>query len=148
MQKKYTETIDSKLKTAWQIVSRMYNTEASKHNASIAVAHFLLNVDSKDGSYASDIAPRLGTESTSLSRIISYLEDEKLIVRKADKDDRRKIKIVLTAKGRQKKELAKTYVREFNTQVEKKLGRKRIDDFFRTIDEIIEIAGKNKLNKK
>ncbi len=142
MEKKYTETIDSKLKTAWQIVSRMYNSEAAQHNATIAVAHFLLNVDSREGSYASDIAPRLGTESTSLSRIINYLEDNKLIVRKADKTDKRKIKILLTPKGKQKKELAKTYVRDFNGFVLKNIGKKRLDEFYRTIDDIIELAEK------
>lgn len=140
MTKKHTETIDSKLKSAWQIISRMYNLEASQHNATIAIGHFLLNVDSNEGSYASDIAPALGTESTSLSRIINSLEKEKLIIRKANKDDRRKIKIVLTAKGKQKKELAKTYVRDFNQRVEEKIGKARIDDFFKTINDIVELA--------
>lgn len=140
MAKQITETVDSKLKTAWQIVSRMYNAEASKYNASIATAHFLLNIDSKEGSYASDIAPRLGTESTSLSRIINSLEKQKLILRKADKSDGRKIKIILTAKGKEKKELAKQVVREFNREVEQKIGKKRMEDFFRTIEDIIELA--------
>ena len=140
MAKKHTETIDSKLKTAWQIVSRMYNTEASQHNATIAIGHFLLNIDSAEGSYATDIAPRLGTESTSLSRIIDSLEKEKLIVRKPDKEDRRKMKIVLTAKGKKKKELAKTYVRDFNQRVEERIGKQRIEEFFRTINEIVELA--------
>lgn len=145
MSKKHTETIDSKLKSAWQIVSRMYNAEAAQHNATIATAHFLLNVDSTEGSYASDIAPQLGTESTSLSRIVSSLEKEKLIVRKPDKDDRRKIKIVLTTKGKQKKELAKSYVREFNQLVHDKLGKKRVEDFLKTVNDIIELAeAKNK----
>lgn len=149
MGKKYTETIDSKLKTAWQIVSRMYNMEASKYNATISTAHFLLNVDSHEGSYASDIAPQLGTESTSLSRIINSLEKEKLITRKSDKEDKRKIKILLTAKGKQKKELAKTYVRDFNQLVAQRIGKNRVEEFFRTVNEIIEVAEeKNKLQKK
>ncbi|MCD6065696.1 MAG: MarR family transcriptional regulator [Bacteroidetes bacterium] len=140
MSKKHTETIDSKLKTAWQIVSRMYNLEAARHKATIAIGHFLLNVDSIEGSYASDIAPRLGTESTSLSRIIDSLEREKLITRKVDKEDRRRIKIMLTAKGKQKKELAKTYVRDFNQRVEERIGKVRIEEFFKTVNEIIELA--------
>lgn len=140
MSKKHTETIDSKLKSAWQIVSRMYNSEASQHNATIAIGHFLLNVDSQEGSYASDIAPRLGTESTSLSRIINSLENEKLIIRKPDKKDLRKTKILLTAKGKRKKELAKTYVRDFNQLVEQRLGKSRLEEFYKTINEIIELA--------
>ena len=149
MTKKHTETIDSKLKTAWQVVSRMYNTEASLHDATIAMAHFLLNVDSHEGSFASDIAPQLGMESTSLSRIILSLEEKKLIIRKSDKTDKRKILITLTKKGIEQKELAKNTVRNFNHLVEIKIGRKRIEDFFKTIDEITELAEhRNKILKQ
>jgi len=149
MTKKHTETIDSKLKSAWQSVSRMYNTEASLHDATIAMAHFLLNVDSHQGSFASDIAPQLGMESTSLSRIILSLEEKKLIIRKSDKTDKRKILITLTKKGIEQKELAKNTVRNFNHLVEIKIGKKRIEDFFRTIDEITELAEhRNKVLKQ
>jgi DNA-binding MarR family transcriptional regulator len=149
MSKKHTETIDSKLKTAWQIVSRMYNTEAVLHDATIAMAHFLLNIDSKEGSFASDIAPQLGMESTSLSRIILSLEEKKLIVRKSDKTDKRKILITLTKKGKEQKELAKNIVRNFNHIVQVKLGKQRVEEFFKTIDEISDLAEeRNKLLKK
>lgn len=140
MSKKHTETIDSKLKTAWQVVSRMYNAEAILHDGTIAMAHFLLNVDSHEGSYASDIAPQLGMESTSLSRIISSLEERKLIQRLPDKSDKRKMKIMLTARGKSQKELAKNIVRNFNHLAEVKIGREKIRDFFGTIDEIIALA--------
>ena len=73
MSKKHTETVDSKLKSAWQIISRMYNAEAAQYGGSIAIGHFLLNIDSEEGAYASDIAPKLGMESTSLSRIINCI---------------------------------------------------------------------------
>src|ERR1044072_9022356 len=131
MGKKHTETIDSKLKTAWQVVSRMYNAEAALHDLTIAMGHFLLNIDSHDGSYASDIAPALGMESTSLSRIIVSLEKKKLIQRLPDKEDKRKIKIVLTGKGKSAKELAKNVVRNFNHLVEVKVGKERVEEFFR-----------------
>ena len=101
--KKHTETIDSKLKTTWQVVSRMYNAEATLHDLTIAMGHFLLNIDSHEGSYGSDIAPLLGMESTSLSRLTLSLEKKKLIQRIPDKKDGRKIKIVLTAKGKASK---------------------------------------------
>lgn len=146
--KKHTETVDSKLKTAWQIVSRMYNAEAIMHNGTFAMAQFILNVDSNEGSYASDIAPQLGMESTSLSRIIVSLEEKKLIQRVPDKEDKRKIKIKLTAKGKNQKDLAKAVVRNFNHLVESKIGKKRVEEFFRTIDDIVELAEqRNKLIK-
>ena len=140
MGKRHTETVDSKLKTGWQTVSRMYNAEAVVYGGTIAMSHFLLNIDSHEGSFASDIAPKLGMESTSLSRIIQSLEEKKLIQRIPDKTDKRKIKIILTVKGKEQKELAKNIVRNFNLQVEQKLGKEKITEFFRTIDKITELA--------
>lgn len=149
MSKKHTETVDSKLKTAWQVVSRMYNAEAALHDATIAMAHFLLNVDSHDGSYASDIAPQLGMESTSLSRTIHSLEKKKFIRRVPDKKDGRRMKIVLTESGRGQKDLAKNTVRNFNHLLEIKIGKERIADFFKVIDEITLLAEeRNKLIKQ
>ncbi len=148
MSKKHTETVDSKLKSAWQIISRMYNAEAAQYGGSIAIGHFLLNIDSDEGAYASEIAPRLGMESTSLSRIIKALEDEKLIIRKADKEDKRKVKIILTQKGKENKELAKKVVRNFNAEIENKIGKNKIDEFLKTVNDIISLAEeKNKILK-
>ncbi len=140
MSKKHTETVDSKLKSAWQIISRMYNAEAAQYGGSIATGHFLLNIDSDEGAYASEIAPRLGMESTSLSRIIKALEEEKLIIRKADKEDRRKVKIILTPKGKENKELAKKVVRNFNIEIENKIGKNKIEEFLKTVNDIISLA--------
>lgn len=124
MRKKVTETVDSKLKTTWQIISRMYNAEATKFGGTIAIGHFLLNVDSQEGSYASDIAPKLGMETTSLSRIITTLEKDGMIIREIDKTDKRKVKLHLTEKGKKNKEMAKNSVRKFNGFIEEKLAKK------------------------
>jgi DNA-binding MarR family transcriptional regulator len=140
MAKKHTETIDSKLKKVWQIISRMYNAEAVQYGGSIAIGHFLLNIDSEEGTYASDIAPLLGMESTSLSRIIKALEKEKLIIRKSEKLDKRKVKIILTAKGKKNKDLAKNIVRNFNSELEEKIGKKKIKSFLKTVNEITQFA--------
>jgi DNA-binding MarR family transcriptional regulator len=140
MEKKHTETVDSKFKNGWQIISRMYNAEAMQHGGTISIGHFLLSIDSKEGSYASDVAPKLGMESTSLSRIIRTLEKEKLIVKKVDTVDKRKVKLLLTEKGRENKELAKNIVRKFNGLIEEKIGKERINDFFKTINEITQLA--------
>jgi len=149
MPRKHTETVDSKLKAAWQVVSRMYNAEAALHDLTIAMGHFLLNIDSHEGSYGSDIAPLLGMESTSLSRITLSLEKKKLIQRIPDKEDGRKIKIVLTPKGKSAKELAKNVVRNFNHLVEIKIGKEKVEQFFKTMDEITALAeDRNKLIKQ
>lgn len=127
----------------------MYNAEASLHDLTIAMGHFLLNIDSHEGSYGSDIAPLLGMESTSLSRITLSLEKKKLIQRFPDKTDGRKIKIMLTEKGKSAKELAKNVVRNFNHMVEIKIGKEKVEEFFKTMDEITALAEeRNKLIKQ
>jgi DNA-binding MarR family transcriptional regulator len=148
MAKKRIDTVDSKLKTAWQTVSRMYNAEAGLNEGTIAMSHFLLSIDSRDGSYPSDIAPRLGTESTSLSRIIQSLEKKKLIRRVPEKTDKRKIKIMLTARGQEKKDLAKLTIKNFNQKVEQLIGKEKIVEFFKIIDQIIELAEKRNKDLK
>lgn len=130
------------------MVSRMYNAEAVLHDLTISMGHFLLNIDSHEGSYASDIAPALGMESTSLSRLILSLEKKGLIQRIPNEDDRRRIRIVLTNKGKASKELAKNVVRNFNHAVELKLGKERVQEFYKIIDEISALADeRNKMLK-
>lgn len=146
--KKLTETVDSKLRTSWQVISRMYNAEATNYGATMAIVHFLLNIDSSEGSYASDIAPRLGMEGSSLSRIIQTLENNNLITKKSDSTDKRKVRLILTEKGKHNKELAKKSVREFNILLEEKIGKKRIEDFFKTVTEITQIAEERHKNFK
>lgn len=140
MAKKHTETVDSKIKSSWQIISRMYNSQAAQYGGSIAIGHFLLNIDSEDGAYATEVAPMLGMESTSLSRIIKTLEKEKMIIRKNDKADKRKVKIILTQKGKENKELAKNIVRNFNSELENKIGKAKLEDFMKTLTEITHFA--------
>jgi DNA-binding MarR family transcriptional regulator len=88
-------------------------------------------------------------ESTSLSRTIHSLEKKKFIKRVPDKKDGRRMKIVLTESGKGQKELAKNTVRNFNHLLEIKIGKARIVDFFKVIDEITELAEeRNKLIKQ
>jgi MarR family transcriptional regulator, organic hydroperoxide resistance regulator len=79
-------------------------------------------------------------QGTSMSRIIKALADEKVIKLIAEKKDKRKVKITLTQKGKEKKELSKTVVRNFNSVVEEKLGKKRLTEFYETIALIVEVA--------
>ncbi len=138
--KKRTETVCSTFKSTWQIISRMYNAEANKYGGSISSAYFLLNIDSNNGSYLSDISLSLGMEITSLSRMVKNLEEDKVIQRKNDKKDKRKTKILLTSKGKKHKELAKTVVKDFNKDLEEKMGEEKIATFFSIAAEIKNIT--------
>jgi len=56
-----------------------------------------------DGTPATKIAPQMGLEPRSLTRLLKSMEDKKLIIRKADKNDRRSVRIFLTKTENQEK---------------------------------------------
>jgi MarR family transcriptional regulator, organic hydroperoxide resistance regulator len=101
------ESVCFNLKNSWQIVSRMYNAIGNEHDLSASVGYVLLNIDEKNGTPATKIGPLIGLEATSLTRMLKNLEEKELIFRKPDEHDKRSVKIFLTEKGKQLKEISK-----------------------------------------
>ena len=77
----------------------------------------LLNIDIDEGTPATKIAPALGMEARSLTRMLKSLEEKGWIYREPDPKDGRSIRIFLTDLGKEKRELSRRAVREFNLQV-------------------------------
>jgi len=110
---KQQETIDYLLKVAWQNVANTYNQVASGFGITQAIGYVLINID-KDGTAVSQLAGLLGVKATSLSRMLSNMEESGLIYREAAAGDKRSVKVFLTDYGREKRQLAKGVVRSFN----------------------------------
>lgn len=108
-----SSTIDYFLKTAWQSVANSYNHAASKVGLTQASGYVLINIR-QEGTAVSQIASLLGVRSTSLSRMLSGMEAQGYIYRQASPQDKRSVKVFLTPLGLEKRELAKTIVRDFN----------------------------------
>ena len=68
----------------------MYNEEASKYGATMAIAFTLLNID-KDGTPSTALGPKMGMEATSLSRTLKNMEEKGLIIRKPNPNDGRSV---------------------------------------------------------
>lgn len=111
---KHQETIDYFLKVVWQSIANRYNQIAAGVGITQSIGYLLINIDEIDGTSVSQIAGLLGLKSTSLSRMLNNLEKQNLIYREAGLDDRRLVKVFLTALGREKRQAAKAVVREFN----------------------------------
>jgi DNA-binding MarR family transcriptional regulator len=73
------ETVDYNIKVAWHAISRMYNTQAAKHDITTSIGFVLLNIDQENGTPATKIAPLLGLETRSLTRILRSMEERGLI---------------------------------------------------------------------
>ena len=80
------ETYDYALKSTLQLVSNMYNREALKFESTMVIGFALLSIEQK-GSSVTELGPRMGMESTSLSRLINTMEERKLIKRNKNPKD-------------------------------------------------------------
>ena len=101
---KREETVDYNIKAAWHSISRMYNQQALKYDGTMSMGFALLNIHSEEGTPATKIAPLMGLEARSLTRLLKSMEEKGLIYRKADKTDKRSVRILLTKEGKQMKE--------------------------------------------
>jgi DNA-binding MarR family transcriptional regulator len=130
------ETVDYNIKACWHAIARMYNNEAARHDMTMAIGYVLLNIDAEIGTPATKIAPQVGLETRSLTRMLKTLEAEGFISRVADEKDRRGVNIFLTEKGKQKREIARQTVRHFNFLVRENVPPEKLQVFFEVINEI------------
>jgi MarR family transcriptional regulator, organic hydroperoxide resistance regulator len=137
---KREETVDFHIRSAWHAIARMYNQQAGRYDASMAMGFVLLNIDTEDGVPATKIAPQMGLEARSLTRILKTLEENGIIQRKADPNDKRSVRIFLTKEGRKKKEKARETVLMFNNVVRQEISESKLQVFFEVIRQINRLA--------
>ena len=135
---KAEKTVDFQIKSSWYAISRMYNTYSAQFDMTMAIGYVLLHID-KEGTSATKIAPALGLESRSLTRMLKTLEDKKWIRREANYVDKRVVKIFLTELGKEKRDQAKQGVLLFNKLVYDKIGEARLASFFDVIKDINQV---------
>ena len=140
MSMKREETVDYHIKSCWHTIFRMYGSKAAVHGLTTSEGFVLINIDSNEGTPSTKIAPMLGVEAGSLSRIINNLELKNLVRRVPDQADRRIVRIVLTDEGKIKKQTARRTVNDFNAEVRKKLSEEELAVFFRIMEKIGQTA--------
>ena len=137
---KREETVDYNIKIAWHSISRMYNTEGEAHDISASTGYVLLNIDAENGTPATKIAPQLGLETRSLTRILKNLEEKGWISRKADRKDKRFVKIFLTDLGKEKREIARKTVRAYNFFIREHIPLEKLAVFFEVVQHIARLT--------
>jgi DNA-binding MarR family transcriptional regulator len=111
---RHQETIDYFLKIVWQNVANRYNQLVTEFGITQSIGYLLINIDEQEGTTVSQAAALLGLKSTSLSRMLSQLEESGLIRRESNSGDKRSVKIYLTDLGKEKRLLARGVVKQFN----------------------------------
>lgn len=137
------ETVDHHIKTAWHAIARMYNQQAMRHGLTMSMGFVLLNINSEEGTPATKIAPLMGLEARSLTRLLKSMEEKGLIYREADKTDKRLVRIVLTKEGKKKRDRSKETVLRFNDTIRERIPADKLEIFFDVLQHINKMTDKN-----
>lgn len=138
------ETIDFPIRKVWSRISRIYNSEASKYGGTMAIGQILLSID-PDGTPSTKLGPKMGMESRSLVRTLQAMEDEGFIKRSADKADKRVVRIHLTAKGKQMRDVSRDTVVRFNQAVQSRFTQAQLNNFRQVMTELDRILEQEQL---
>lgn len=117
------------LRSSWFQISKLYNEMAAEHGASVSMAFVLLAIN-EEGTPVTKIAPRMGMEPNSLSRILKSMEQDGFILRKKDGADKRIAYVYLTTKGMEKREVALKAVFRLERAIVNKIDENKLEAFF------------------
>jgi len=141
-------TIDYALRATWQAVIKMYNEEAKPYDFTMAMGFTLLSIDPKKGTPSTALGPKMGMESTSLSRILKNIEERGYIQRKPNPKDGRGVLIYLTEVGLEKREATKEVVLRFNEVIQNNVSETDLKGFFNTVESINRLILDRKIYSK
>jgi MarR family transcriptional regulator, organic hydroperoxide resistance regulator len=142
------ETVDHHIRMAWHAIARMYNQQAVQYDATMSMGFVLLNINSEEGIPATKIAPLMGLEARSLTRLLKTMEEKGLVYRQGDKVDKRSVRIMLTREGKLKREKAREKVLRFNEVVRSSISNEDLQVFFEVIQHITQLIEKNDIYEK
>jgi MarR family transcriptional regulator, organic hydroperoxide resistance regulator len=137
---KADETVDYHIKSAWHAISRMYNAFAANFDMTMAIGYVLLNID-KNGTPATKIAPALGLEPRSLTRMLKSLEEKNWIRKEVDQHDKRIVNVYLTPLGKQKRDAARKGVILFNSKIHEGISSEQFQHFVAVMHQISNVIG-------
>ena len=129
-------TIDHQIKMCWHAIYRMYNQQAVQHESTTSMAFVVLNIDPTEGTPATKIAPLMGLESRSLTRMLKSMEEKGFIYRQKDPNDGRSVRIFLTETGLEKRRVSREAVIRFNEVIRQSIATEKLEAFFEVLTKI------------
>jgi DNA-binding MarR family transcriptional regulator len=133
------DTFDFQIRKSWISLSKMYNELVAPYGITVSVGFALLNIDVQKGTPSTALGPKMGMESTSLSRVLKSMEKQGLIIREPSPNDRRSVMIKLTESGKEKRNHSRRAVLGFNNKVRESIGHDRAKEFFSTLEDITSV---------
>ncbi|MBG16629.1 MAG: MarR family transcriptional regulator [Crocinitomicaceae bacterium] len=139
--------IVNKIRVSWLEISKMYNEMAVTIGGTMSMAFVLLTINERYGTPVTKIAPRMGMEPNSLSRILKSLEAKGAIYKRKDPDDKRKVYICLSEYGMQLREIAFKRLFDFEKLIQQRISEDKIKVFFEVMNQIPSIVSDFRENK-
>ena len=124
----------------------MYNLQAESFGGSMSIGYALLNIG-EEGIHSTKLAPKMGMEPRSLTRMIKSLEENGLLTKEVDPTDKRLVRLMLTEEGKRKRDVAKSVVLKFNESVYSEIDEKDIATTFKVLTKVNELIDSNKIYK-
>lgn len=130
------QIIVHKVRSAWFEMSRMFNQVASAYDLTLSVGFTLIAIYEEEGTPVTKIAPRMGMEPNSLSRLLKSMESEGLVERVPDARDKRKVLVKLTEKGKEKRKVSIKSVFRLNNALLEDLDPIKVKHFYEVINAV------------
>ena len=144
---KAPDTVGYQVKSTWQAIVKMYNRITLEDDFSQAIGYVLINVK-KEGIPVTKIAPLMGIEPTSLSRLLKTMEEKGLIYREKDLKDKRVVNLKLTQKGFELKKISRKIVLDYNKMIKENFTEEELETFFKVIIKVKKLTCKVALSEE
>jgi len=130
------QIIVHKIRSAWFEMSRMFNQVAKANNITLSVGLTLIAIYEEEGTPVTKIAPRMGMEANSLSRILKSMEKDGFIERVPNLIDKRSVLVKLTEKGQNMRKVSMRSVFRLNNAILKDLDPIKVKHFYEVINSV------------
>jgi DNA-binding MarR family transcriptional regulator len=123
-----------KIRESWFQIVKFFDKIAGEYDMSLSMAFVLIALNEKEGTPVTKIAPRIGMEPNSLSRILKKLKERSLIIKNADKNDKRMVQIQLTKEGEKLRLIALKVVFKFENILIENIDKNELESFFKIVN--------------
>jgi DNA-binding MarR family transcriptional regulator len=129
----------NRIRSSWIEIFKFYNEQNSKEIGTLSTAFVLMTINEKFGTQVTKIAPRMGMEPNSLSRLLKSLKEKELVFKRKDTKDKRKVYICLTENGLKLRNLAAERLFSLEKSIKDKISPIDLSALYKVTDAISEV---------
>ena len=129
----------NRIRSSWIEIFKFYNEQNSKEIGTLSTAFVLMTINEKYGTQVTKIAPRMGMEPNSLSRLLKSLEEKELVFKRKDTKDKRKVYICLSENGLKLRNIAAERLFSLEKSIKDKISTTDLSAFYKVTDAISDV---------